>query len=201
LTSGVTSPSVVLFDLGGVLLPFDPGLRVRAVARALAIEEAAAAAALSPAMFAALDLGEASLADFADAFARAGRRAVDEAEAQALILSVFEPPRAALWALAGQLRGKVTVGGFSDNPPFVATMFPVGAWLEPMFWSAELGVTKSSDAAFAKVERRLGVEPEAILLIDDAAGNIERARRRGWQAAQFTTMSELTVALAERGLA
>lgn len=197
----MTPPQVVLFDLGGVLLPFDPALRVRSVAEALAIEAAAAAAALSPELFAALDLGQATVADFAAAFAHVAGRAVDDAEAEALILSVFEAPHAALWGLVEELRSTVTVGGFSDNPPFVATMFPAGAWLEPMFWSAELGVAKSSASAFAEVERRLGLDPASIFFVDDAPGNIARALDRGWQAAQFTTISALTAELSARGLA
>jgi putative hydrolase of the HAD superfamily len=69
-----------------------------------------------------------------------------------------------------------------------------------MFWSAQLGGTKASDAAFAAVEARLGVLPGAILFIDDSAGNVERARRRGWDAIRYSGIDRLTRDLAERGL-
>lgn len=190
----------MLFDLGGVLLPFDPERRVRAVCEALAIDADAARAAMSAELFAQLDLGEADEDAFADGFSAAAGRVVDAIEARALILSVFEPPDVALWDLAGALAKRLPVGGFSDNPAFVRRVFPPGADLDPMFWSAELGATKASDAAFAAVETQLGVSPGSILFIDDSAGNVERARRRGWDAVQFRGIDPLARDLTARGL-
>jgi HAD superfamily hydrolase (TIGR01509 family) len=190
----------MLFDLGGVLLPFDPQRRVRAVCATLEIDDDAARAAMSAELFARLDLGEADEGAFAHAFSAAAGRVVDADEARALILSVFEPPDAALWDLAGALAKRLPVGGFSDNPAFVRDVFPAGADLDPMFWSAELGATKSSDAAFAAVEATLGAAPDAILFVDDSAGNVERARRRGWDAIRYCGIDRLTRDLAERGL-
>ena len=194
-------PAVILFDLGGVLLPFDQERRVRAVSKSLALDEAAARAALSPELFRRLDLGDADDHDFAEAFSHAAARPVTPAEARALILSVFVAPDAELWALAARLQAHAMVGGFSDNPAYVGDLFPPGASLEPMFWSAELGVTKASDAAFAAVEAQLGRPPGAILFVDDAAANVERARRRGWDAVHFTSSAALIADFAERALA
>lgn len=194
-------PAVALFDLGGVLLPFDPARRVRAVAQALAIDETAASAALSAELFARMDLGDAEPSHFAKAFSAPAGREVADHEAEGLILSVFEAPNAELWELLEVIRARVPVGGFSDNPGFVAAMFPSGAALDPMFWSAELRMTKAADAAFAEVETRLGLEGDAIFFVDDSLGNIERARRRGWDAAHFTGNDRLRADLRERGLA
>jgi HAD superfamily hydrolase (TIGR01509 family) len=69
-----------------------------------------------------------------------------------------------------------------------------------MFWSAELGVAKSSEAAFAAVESRLDVEPGAILFIDDSAGNVARATSRGWDAICYRGLAPLERELADRGL-
>ena len=193
-------PAVVLFDLGGVLLPFDPWRRVRSVAEALGITTAAAQSALSAELFERMDLGDAVEGDFAAVFTRLAGRHVDDLEARALLLSVFEPPNAALWDLTEALRRRLPVGGFSDNPSFVAELFPAGARLDPMFWSAELGATKASEAAFATVEARLGIAGEAILFVDDTLANVERARRRGWDAAHFTHNAALRTELTERGL-
>jgi len=195
------APAVILFDLGGVLLPFDQQRRVRAVSEALAIDEPAARAALSPDLFRRLDLGDADDLDFADAFSQAAGRPVTAAQARALILSVFEAPDAELWALAGRLRARTVVGGFSDNPAYVRELFPPGASLDPMFWSAELRAAKSSDAAFAAVEARLGHAPGDILFVDDSLANVERARRRGWDALHFAGSAALFADFAQRGLA
>jgi FMN phosphatase YigB (HAD superfamily) len=194
----MTPPAAILFDLGGVLLPFDQQRRVRAVSQALAIDEAAARKALCPDLFAAAELGEADESDFAVVVSEAAGRAARPGDARGRLCSVR--PNAELWALA-RLQSRTVVGGFSDNPAMVGELFPAGANLEPMFWSAELGATKASDAAFAAVEARLDAPPGDILLIDDAAANVERARRRGWDAVQFTDMAALIADFAQRGLA
>lgn len=196
----MTLPAAVLFDLGGVLLPFDEARRVRRVAEALAIDEAAAQAALRADLIARLDLGEADEADFAVVFSQAAGRTVDADEARELILSVFVAPNAALWTLAQTLKARVPVGGFSDNPAFVGRLFPAGAILEPMCWSSELRATKPSEAAFAAVEARLGVAPEAILFIDDAPANVDGAKARGWDAVLYRDNGTLLADLAARGL-
>jgi len=194
------TPAVILFDLGGVLLPVDQRRRLRAVAGALGISEAEARVALDAHLFAQLDVGQVDEQAFADSFAAAAGRAVTRAEARALILSVFEAPDDETWAIAQHLREQAIVGGFSDNPPFVREVFPAGADLDPMFWSAELGATKATEAAFAMVEARLGAEPDAILFVDDSEANVAIARRRGWQAHRFSGSSALRADLAERGL-
>ena len=196
----MTTPGVVLFDLGGVLLPFTQGRRVRAVSAALGLDEAAARAVLRADLFARLDTGEADETEFAAAFSEAAGRTVDRDEARALILSVFEPPNAELWAIADRLTAKTVVGGFSDNPAFVREVFPAGADLDPMFWSCQLGATKSGEAAFAAVEARLVLPAADIFFIDDSLPNVERARRRGWHAAHFTHNAALIADLAARGL-
>jgi HAD superfamily hydrolase (TIGR01509 family) len=196
----VTTPGVVLFDLGGVLLPFTQARRVRAVSEALGLDEAATRAVLRADLFARLDTGEADETEFAAAFSEAAGRPVCRNQAKALILSVFEPPNAELWDIAEGLRSKTTVGGFSDNPAFVREVFPAGGDLDPMFWSSELGATKAGDDAFAMVEARLGLPPADILFIDDSLPNVERARRRGWQAAHFISNAALIADLAARGL-
>ena len=121
--------SVILFDLGGVLLPFDRERRVAAAVRRLGVDPAAVRAMFAGDLPGRLDRGEAHAADVAAAFAELAGRPVSEDEARALILSVFEPPNAELWALADALRARLAVGGFSDNPGFVRQLFPPGAAL------------------------------------------------------------------------
>jgi len=127
-------------------------------------------------------------------------RPIAPSTARALLLSVFEPPNAELWRFAADLRRSVIVGGFSDNPAFVASVFPDGALLDPMIFSSEIGAAKPSDAAFAAAEARLGLGGEAVLFIDDGLANVEAARRRGWDAILFTDNAALAPELAARGL-
>jgi putative hydrolase of the HAD superfamily len=190
----------ILFDLGGVLLPFDPERRISAVCAATGAAPEAVRALFAGDLPGRMDLGEADERHYAAAFSTLAGRPVDAEEAIGLILSVFEPPHAALWDLAARLSERVRVGGLSDNPAFVRRVFPPGARLDPMLFSAEIGACKPSDAAFAAAEATLGLPPRAILFVDDSAANVAAALARGWDGLHFTGEAALTAALAARGL-
>jgi FMN phosphatase YigB (HAD superfamily) len=196
----VTRPSAVLFDLGGVLLPFDRERRVAAIVAQLGVEAEDVRELFDGPLPRRMDLGQADETDFAAAFADMAGRPIAPATARALILSVFEAPNAELWRIAAELRHTLIVGGFSDNPAFVAELFPDGAMLDPMIFSGQIGATKPSEAAFAAAEARLGVGGDAVLLIDDGAANVAAAKRRGWDAILFTSNAALSADLAARGL-
>ena len=191
---------IIIFDLGGVLLPFDRERRVHAMVQALGVTPDAARAFMASDIHARLDVGQASETEVAAALSAVVGRTVTPAETRSLILSVFEPANLVLWDLVAALRENIPVGGFSDNPAFVRALFPPGAVLEPMFWSAELGLSKSGPEAFAAVTERLGIDPDAILFIDDSAENVDRARAAGWDGVQFVSNGQLIEALTERDL-
>ncbi len=196
----MAATEIILFDLGGVLLPFNRERRVGAMVKALRIEPEAAKAFMASDIHVRLDVGQASEAEVAAALSDVAGRTVTPAETRALILSVFEPPNLALWALVAALREEIPVGGFSDNPVFVGELFPPGAVLSPMFWSADLGLSKSGPEVFTVVTDRLGIDPDAILFIDDSAANVERAREADWDAIRFVKNDQLIEELTARVL-
>jgi len=196
----VTTPAAVLFDLGGVLLPFDRERRVAAIVAQLGVGAEDVRELFDGPLPQRMDLGRADETDFAAAFADMAGRPIAPATARGLILSVFGAPNAELWDVVAELRRTVVVGGFSDNPAFVAELFPDGARLDPMIFSSEIGAMKPSDAAFAAAEARLGLGGDAVLFIDDGPANVQAARRRGWDAIQFTSNAALVADLAARGL-
>ena len=198
--SGRPAPRVILFDLGGVLLPFDQERRIAALVGRFGCTAEAARAFMADSIHWRLSLGDANEADLAAAFTAAFLRPVAPAEATELTLSVFEAPNHALWDLVVRLRERAAVGGFSDNPRLVDRMFPAGACLEPMFFSSDLHLFKPSAEAFAAVEAALGLPPETILFIDDTLANVEAARSRGWDAIHFTGNEPLIAELQTRGL-
>ena len=193
-------PKAVLFDLGGVLLPFDRERRVAAIVEQLGVDADNVRELFEGPLPHRMDLGEVDEVDFAAAFADLSNRPITPATARDLLMSVFEPPNEELWRLAADLRGTALVGGFSDNPAFVASIFPDGAFLEPMIFSAEIGAAKPTDAAFAAAEARLGFGGEGVLFIDDTPANVAAARRRGWDAILFTDNAALFAELGARGL-
>lgn len=190
----------VLFDLGGVLLPFDRERRVAAVVAQFAVGPDEVRELFDGPLPRRLDLGQADESEFAAAFADMSGQAIAPSAARALILSVFESPNADLWRLIAELRRSLVVGGFSDNPAFVESVFPDGAVLDPMIFSSRIGALKPSDAAFAAAEARLGLVGDEVLLIDDDEVNVRAARRRGWDAICFVSNDQLTADLSARGL-
>ena len=191
----------VLFDLGGVLLPFDRERRIAAIVERTGASAEAARAFMALELHGRLDLGQASEFDLAAEFSAFFGVHISPVEASDLIASVFEAPNHELWALAARLRRRAVVGGFSDNPSLVVQVFPDDAFLEPLFLSCEIGACKPSEAAFAAVEAALGLARGQILLIDDTATNVEAALARGWDAIHFTANAALMAELAVRGLA
>ena len=190
----------VLFDLGGVLLPFDRERRIAAIVERTGATADTARAFMALDLHHRLDLGTATELDVAAEFAAFFGLRVGPQEAADLLCSVFAPPNHELWALAARLRRRAVVGGFSDNPSLVVQVFPMDAFLEPLFLSSEIGACKPSDAAFAAVETALGMAAAQILFVDDTLANVEAARVRGWDAIHFTTNAALMTELAERGL-
>ncbi|MGH6970125.1 MAG: HAD-IA family hydrolase [Caulobacteraceae bacterium] len=189
-----------MFDLGGVLLPFDRERRVRAVAERLGIEAASARALFAGDLPGRMDLGLADEGDFARAFSVLGGRAVERDEARSLTLSAFEAPNRELWALARAARRALQVAAFTDNPVFVREVFPDQDVLAPVVFSSEIGAVKPSDEAFAAMEARLGVAPGAIVFVDDSGANVEAAHRRGWDAILYRDNAAVVAELAKRGI-
>jgi putative hydrolase of the HAD superfamily len=182
------------------LLPFDPERRIAAIVARTGASPDAARAFMATDLPRRLDTGEADEFDLAEAYRAAFGIDIGRAEAMDLALSVFQTPNHELWALAGALRTRAMVGGFSDNPTFVERVFPPGAVLDPMFFSSRVGACKPSPEAFAAVEAAVGLAPAEILFIDDTAANAEAARVRGWDAILYRSDGQLIADLAARGL-
>jgi putative hydrolase of the HAD superfamily len=191
---------VVVFDLGGVLLPFDQALREQALGRALGLNADAARALVRSGIAEQLDLGLAGLAELAEAMSRAGGCAVSEAEACELWLSVFEAPNMPLWDAVARLRGRIRTAALSDNPHCVAGVFPRDDAFDAVFLSAELGRMKPARDVFAEVTGRLALAPHEIVFVDDSPRNIAAAAAFGWDAVAFASNAQLFTDLMARGL-
>jgi 2-haloacid dehalogenase len=66
--------------------------------------------------------------------------------------------------------------------------------------SGEVGVVKPDPAIFALLVRRFGLEPARTLLVDDSPRNVDAARACGFRAVRFTSPAGLRVELSELGL-
>ncbi|WP_026381503.1 HAD family hydrolase [Afifella pfennigii] len=66
--------------------------------------------------------------------------------------------------------------------------------------SAALGIIKPDEKIYRRHAEIFGLEPAATLFIDDSAANVEGARRVGWRAVHFTGAEKLRADLEEAGV-
>jgi epoxide hydrolase-like predicted phosphatase len=53
---------------------------------------------------------------------------------------------------------------------------------DDIVYSHEVGLKKPDPAIYALTERRLGVEPQEVVFLDDVTANVEAAQAAGWHA-------------------
>jgi epoxide hydrolase-like predicted phosphatase len=89
-------------------------------------------------------------------------------------------PHPAMFALAEELRSAgVRVALLSNSWGNDYPRSRIDALFDPVVISSEVAMRKPNPEIFAHTLRLLGVEPGAAVLVDDAAPNIEGARRAG----------------------
>lgn len=74
------------------------------------------------------------------------------------------------------------------------------AWFDDIVVSGEEGTLKPSDEIFQILHQRIGRPLTECVFVDDSPANVEAAARSGVDAIEFTDAGELRRALAERGL-
>lgn len=202
---GVTGLTTVVFDLGGVLIEWDP----RHLYRQL-FDDADAMESF---------LAEVTTAEW-NAHQDAGRPWAEAVE----LLVAEHPERRELieafhrrWPemLAGEIPGTVDV--LADLRAagvrlvalsnWSAEMFPVArerfdflAWFEGIVISGDVGVNKPDRRIFEHLAEQFGIEPAATLFIDDSAANIDAAMALGFRAIHFTDAAALRLELVRLGL-
>jgi len=210
--SAVPSPvpradiDAVVFDLGGVLIDWNPRHLYRRMFDVDAEMERFLAEVCSPAWNDAQDRG------------RSWREAVDG-------LSALHPQERARieafdtrWAetLGDALQGSVDVlaalrretglrlfaltNWSQEKFPLARARFEFLQWFEDIVVSGEEGMAKPDAAIFERTRQRFGLDPALTLFIDDSVRNVDAARALGWQVEQFQSPSQLAAALRARGL-
>ncbi len=194
----------VVFDIGKVLIDFDP---VAAFAPELGGRDRADAF-LARIAFARRNLRGDAGTPFATLAAE-----LDDAADRALLARYPELfPRAIArpiegsFALIERLRAR-------GHPVHAITKFSAETWpaalrLHPRLGevfdvtlvSGQLGIVKPDRRIFDRLTERTGARPEACLFIDDNAANVAGARAAGWQAHLFKGPARLERALVAEGL-
>jgi len=159
-------------------------------------------AAKHPGAWVEFELGRMSEAEFLRGFFADGR-AFDHAGFKRVVVEAYR------WlpgmeALLGELaaRGE-RIYALSNYPSWyheIEARLGLSRYLAWSFVSCDTGVRKPDERAFTGAAARLGVEPNACLLVDDREPNCAAARRTGMDAVRFTGAADLALALARRGL-
>ncbi|MFQ5624236.1 MAG: HAD family hydrolase [Paracoccaceae bacterium] len=199
------TPEAVIFDIGNVLINWDPRLLYDQLLPDRAAQDALFAAAGLDAMNEAMDLG----APFRETvYATAGRNP----EYRDLIrawhdrwIEMARPAIAGSWALLRALRARgVPVFALSnfgkESFALAETHYPELAEFDRRFLSGHLGVIKPDPAIYRIVEEETGFRGPQLFFIDDRADNVAAACARGWRGHRFTGAPALAEEIAALGL-
>lgn len=206
------SRRTLVFDLGGVVLRWQPLDLVRQVLPAQAFDDASAKAAatavfqtLAPASdWAQFDLGRIEPAALAQRIA--ARTGYPLAGLQALIAAIpahIEPMPASV-ALLERVRAAGQRLTLLSNMPrpyadHLEAAHPCFGWFEAGVFSGRVGLMKPERAMFEHARGALALDLEQALFIDDHAGNIAAARACGWQALRFENAAQCEAELRRGG--
>lgn len=209
--TGAQAPAVV-FDFGAVLFQWQPLQLLQQVVPELAPDEAAARQVAAQVFesftpdsdWARFDLGRIAEAELASRIAARVGVQVDQVRR---IIDAIPPHLVAQPASVALLHQLQAAGHrlfyLSNMPAPYADHLErcnrfVGDFLDGIF-SARVGLMKPHDSIFALAEQRFALDPARTVFIDDHAGNVAAAQRRGWQAVQFADAAQCTAALRHTG--
>lgn len=194
----------VVFDIGGVLLEWDPRLVYRDLLPDPADLDRFLAEICTPAWNATLDAGR----PFDEACDELARRHPDHAE---LIHAWKRQDEMIAGQIAGtaelvaRLRGAGLPLYLLTNMPaevFAArrARYPVLQEFDGAVVSGEEGVLKPSPEIFAVLRARYALDPATTLFVDDMETNVAGARAAGFLAHRFVDAPALAAILREHGL-
>ncbi|HEU5009470.1 MAG TPA: HAD family phosphatase [Gaiellaceae bacterium] len=197
--------TTVVFDLGGVLVDWDPRYLYRQL-----FDDADAMESF---------LTEVTTAEW-NAHQDAGR---PWAEAIEVLVAEYPERRELIEAfhrrwpemLAGEIPGTVEVlaelraadirllalsNWSAELFPIARERFDFLEWFEAIVISGDVGVNKPDRRIFEHLVVRFGIEPKAALFVDDSPANVDAAQTLGFHVVQFTDAPALRIELVELGL-
>ena len=198
-------PAAVVFDLGGVLIDWDP----RHLYRRLIPDEAEMERFLRDVVSAAWNLEHDRGRSFAEGVALLTREHPDHAD---LIAAFHERwPEMLGGAIAGsvEILAELRASGArllaltnwsAETWPIGLARFPFLAWFEAVIVSGEERLVKPDPAIFRILVDRHGLDPARSVFIDDLPANVAAASSLGSRAIRFTDAAALRRDLAAEGL-
>jgi 2-haloacid dehalogenase len=198
-------PTAVVFDLGGVLIDWNP----RHLYRSLFDDEAEMERFLAEVTTQAWNHEQDRGRPFAEAIAQLTREhpdRVDLIEAYwdrwpEMLSEPFHETVAVLAALRSTgVRLLALTNWSAETFPFAAPRYPFLDWFEAVIVSGEVELVKPDPAIFRLLVDRYGLEPSQTVLIDDTIANVQAAAALGFRTIRFTDAAALSRDLGAMGL-
>jgi 2-haloacid dehalogenase len=202
----MSAHDTVLFDIGKVLLDWDPRYYyARFFAGDPAGLERFATEVVGPEFYLAIDAGRAS----ADVIAERQRRFPQHADLIARWMEGWQDmlrgPIAGTVDILRELKARGTrlyaLTNFSTETwPQAAAQFDFLGWFSDVVVSGEVGLVKPDPRIYELTIRRCRLDPGRTVFTDDTQINIDAARACGLDAVLFTAPAALRADLVARGL-
>ena len=202
-----TEITPVVFDLGGVLIDWNPRHLYRKVfGDDVAAMESFLAEVCTPEWNASLDAG----GSFADAVATLVAAHPEQAELIAMYHSRWPEMLGEAFAATVEILNEVRRAGYrtyalsnwsAETFPMTRPHFPFLDEMDGILISGEVGVGKPDAAIFREFIARFGIEPDRTVYIDDWDLNVATASGLGLVAIQFVGAAQLRAELRRLGVA
>ena len=198
-------PTTVVFDLGAVLIDWNPRYLYRTLIEDPEVMERFLAEVTTPAWNHEQDRGR----RWADAVAELVGRHPEHAD---LIRAYHERWPEMLGeaidgtvAILAELRDAgialYALSNWSDETFHIAlARYPFLSWFRGIVISGDVGVAKPDPAIYEALMERYPVVPAKSVFIDDQPANVDAARRLGFTAIRFTNPLGLRAELAAQGI-
>ncbi len=198
------TPQAVIFDIGNVLIEWQPERyfdRVIGPARRHALFQAVDIHAMMQRIDSGADFG----AEVARMAAAHPTVADDLLHIRDRWCDIAQPEIPHSVRLLRALRAQgVPVFALSNfgaqNFPLSAAQFPFLHEFDRAYISGPMGMAKPDPAIYAAVEADCGIAPERLLFTDDRQDNIDAAAARGWEVHLFRGPAGLARRLVDAGL-
>jgi 2-haloacid dehalogenase len=193
----------VVFDLGGVLIDWDPRYLYRKLLADEAAVEEFLATVCTPEWNAEQDRGR----PFAEGVAELVERHPAHAAAIAAYAERWEEMLGGVIPGTVELLAELRAAGMplyaltnwsAETFGVARERFELLAWFDGVVVSGEERLIKPDPRFFRLLLERFGLAPESTFYVDDSAANVEAARRLGLDAVRFSDPRQLRRELAAR---
>ena len=198
-------PSVVMFDLGKVLVDYDYGIASRRLLRRTRLADAELRDLLctSP-LLRQYETGVITTELFYQGVCAASGYDGGLAEFSLAFADIFSEIKPMIAMHAALRAAKIPTWIFSNTNPLaerhIRACFPFFSNFDGYVLSCEEGAMKPDPKIYEVVERRTGCEGAAILYLDDREENVAAGLARGWRAILHETPEKTRALVAATGL-